>query len=77
MLGELGEAIEKAAWPHALPLALAAWRATRAIELADLVDALAARCEQPVVAPWFRLQPWWMELAASYEPVAVSALAAT
>lgn len=77
MLAELGEAIDAAAWPRALDLALAAWRATRAVELADLVDAVAARCEQPPAASWFRHQQWWMELAASYDAIAVSALART
>ena len=77
MLAELGEAIEAAAWPRALDLALAAWRATRAVELADLVDAVASRCEQPPTESWFRIHPWWMGLAASYQPIAVSVLART
>jgi hypothetical protein len=76
VLAELRAAIDAAAWPRALDLALAAWRETRAPELADLVDALVARCEQPTVAKWYRLQPWWMELAATYQPTAVSALVA-
>ncbi len=77
MLADLRAAIDDLAWPRALDLALAAWRETRAPELADLVDAIVTRCDQPRAPEWYRLQAWWMELAATYHPLAVSVLVAT
>ena len=73
---ELRTAIATGAWPEALAHALAAWRAVRAPALADLVDAVAARCATPERPPHLRaVHAWWIELAATYDPVAVTALA--
>jgi len=77
VLAELRAAIDAGGWPRALDLALAAWRETRAPALADLVDAIVRRCEQPQVPAWHQVQAWWMELAATYQPLAVSVLVAT
>lgn len=61
---------------RALGLAVAAWRAQRVPELADLVDAVAARCPR-VVPPHSksRFGRWWMERALTYEPVLAGTLA--
>ena len=59
------DAIAAADWPRALAIALAAWRASRAVELAELVDAIAARVEaQPVT----RLRADVADLAAIDTP---------
>ena len=77
MLAELRAAIDAGGWPRALDLALAAWRETRAPELADLIDAIVRRCDQPRAPEWYQVQAWWMELAATYQPLAVSVLVAS
>ncbi len=77
MLELLRAAIDAADWPRALEQALEAWRALRAPELAELVEALGARC---VVAPRPRgsreRHPWWIEQVARYDPAAVAYLVA-
>jgi uncharacterized protein (TIGR02996 family) len=76
-IAELRDAIGASAWPRALGAALAAWRAYRAPALADLVDALASRCELPArPAQVTDVHAWWIGLAGRYEPVAATALAA-
>ncbi len=73
---ELRTAIAASAWPEALGHALAGWRAVRDPALADLVDAVAARCAAPERPPHLRaFHGWWMEHAAAYDAVAVTALA--
>lgn len=70
---ELGEAIEAAAWPRALILALDAWRGSRSPALADLIDLLAARC--PRARTRVDLHPQWVRAAlAPYNPVRACAL---
>src|SRR5690606_37266327 len=78
VLEVLRDAIDAAAWPRALEVALEAWRALRAPELADLVEALGARCVAEVVPPPARPEQrhaWWIECAARYDPAAVTYLA--
>src|SRR5258706_11895476 len=72
----LRTAITAADWPRALGLALDSWRETRHPALANLIDAIGARCELP--APPRSVKDhhaWWMELAASYDPVRATRLA--
>ncbi|MBX3162310.1 MAG: TIGR02996 domain-containing protein [Deltaproteobacteria bacterium] len=61
---------------RALPLAIAAWREVRADELANLVDALAARYPSPP-PPRLRVHAWWVEHARTYDPGSVATLART
>jgi uncharacterized protein (TIGR02996 family) len=73
-LHELGAAIRSEDWPRALAVAVAVWRATRAPELADLVDRVAARC-RTLAPPRRDLHAWWMEHARRpHDPVVASAL---
>jgi uncharacterized protein (TIGR02996 family) len=79
-IADLRHAIAAAAWPDALACGLAAWRAARAPAVADLVDALATRCEPPLPARPRHLRDlhaWWIAHAAAYDPVRVGELAAT
>jgi uncharacterized protein (TIGR02996 family) len=76
VLDHLRDAIDAADWGRALGIALDWWRATRAVELANLIDVLGARCTLPV-PPRRELQAWWMLHASTYNPVAVTALAQT
>lgn len=74
-VGEVQEAIDVGAPTLALERALAAWRARRFPELADLVDAVALRCPRP--APPHtkgRFHHWWMERARTYDPAVATAL---
>jgi hypothetical protein len=64
----LGDAIEAEDWPRALGLALEAWRSTRAPALADLIDAIGARCPQ-VPPPRRDQHVWWVESAVTYDAV--------
>lgn len=73
-LDGLRAAIDAADWPRALGLALAAWRETRAVSLTGLVDALAQRCRVPPPPMPEVLQRWWIERAATYDPVTATAL---
>ena len=74
-VADLRAAIASRAWPTALALALDGWRATRSPLLADLVDALGARCEVPLRPPHLRdVHDWWMSHATPYDPVAAAAL---
>jgi uncharacterized protein (TIGR02996 family) len=75
VLDDLRGAIAASDWPRALHLALAAWREHRAVALADLVDAIGARCA--IAPPQNRrdTHAWWIAHAAPYDPIAVHALA--
>jgi uncharacterized protein (TIGR02996 family) len=79
-LAEVTAAIDIGDTPGALALALAAWREARCTEMADLVDAIGARCHPAAIggrgAAAFHKA--WMQLAESKpSPVAVGALAST
>ncbi len=73
-LAALERAVDDAAWPRALELALAAWRAARDPRLADAVDRIAARCQRPWPPGGKRLHGWWIGRAAAYDPVVAGAL---
>lgn len=76
VLEVLRSAIDAADWPRALEAALEAWRAIRAPELADLVEALGARCVVlPLPESSAQHHAWWIEHAARYEPAEVTYLA--
>ena len=63
-------------WDAALAQALVAWRASRAPALADLIEAIAPRCEVPVPvgkSP-MELHLWWVTHAVKPSPIMVSAL---
>ncbi|MGN6107089.1 MAG: hypothetical protein ACTHU0_18425, partial [Kofleriaceae bacterium] len=76
MIEVLRSAIDAADWPRALEAALEAWRSLRAPELADLVEALGARCVVlPLPESSAQHHAWWIEHAARYEPAAVTYLA--
>ncbi|MEO8699622.1 MAG: hypothetical protein ABI867_06240 [Kofleriaceae bacterium] len=75
MLEPLGAAIDDAAWETALAIALDWWRETRAVELADLIDALGARCGPQLASE--DLHAWWIEHAIPYAPAAITALASS
>ncbi|MBA2543495.1 MAG: TIGR02996 domain-containing protein [Deltaproteobacteria bacterium] len=64
-------------WPRALGAALEAWRETRSVELADLIDRITARCELPK-PPHTRgaTQRWWLGLAVDPDPIQLGALVA-
>jgi uncharacterized protein (TIGR02996 family) len=72
-LEELRAAIANASWPRALELALAYWRATRAPGVADLVDAIDARCPR-LEPPDRNPHAWWLAQAAVYDPHVVGSL---
>lgn len=79
-LAEVAAAIGIGDIPGALARALAAWREARCTEMADLVDAIGARCRAAAIggrgAAVFHKA--WMRLAESKpSPVAVGALAST
>ncbi|MCA9668830.1 MAG: TIGR02996 domain-containing protein [Myxococcales bacterium] len=62
----LARLVERDAWDEALTRAVALWRATRCAPLADLVDALAARCDaSPPLAGHTakKFQQQWLALA--------------
>jgi uncharacterized protein (TIGR02996 family) len=75
VLDDLYAALVSDEHPRALVLAIEAWRESRAPELADLVDAIAARCPGPIPphSKW-KIPGWWMSHAAGYEPTAVASL---
>jgi len=72
------QTLESRDWSRALALALDAWRTTRSPELADAVEAIAARITPPTppVKP-NELHAWWVEQAIAPDPVTVGALLAT
>jgi uncharacterized protein (TIGR02996 family) len=76
MLDELRRAIEEAAWPRALVLAIEAWRASRAPVLADLVDRIVTRLPAEGV-PREGVQRWWMQQARTYDPARATVLLAS
>jgi uncharacterized protein (TIGR02996 family) len=59
-----------------LPETLAAWRLERSSTLANRVDEVAARTVAPQVPPR-KLQRWWTDQAAAYDPVTATALLAS
>ena len=67
-MSELEVAVTAADWPRVLELALPAWRASRAAELADLIDLAGARIE--AVAPRHHTHLWWI---APYDPLTITA----
>ena len=73
---ELRAAIDAADWRRALDLALAAWRDSRAVELADVVDAIAARIDPPRPPRKYRHEAWIAD-AMPYDPHEVGTLVAT
>ena len=73
----LSDALAAGDWVRSLGLALDAWRAHRVPELADVVDAIGARCDGPVPPAAPQLHAWWMERAFTPDPVEVGALLAT
>ncbi|MEO8699623.1 MAG: TIGR02996 domain-containing protein [Kofleriaceae bacterium] len=76
MLDRLRAAIADAAWGEALVAAHAWWRDSRAVELADLIDVLGARCAPPAPAER-EVHAWWMLHATTYSAPAITTLAAT
>jgi len=77
VLDALYDALAAAAWPRALELALEAWRTARIPELADIVDAVAARCSPPT-PPDDRVarHAWWVEHGVFPDPVTAGSLLA-
>jgi hypothetical protein len=69
----LADAIKAEDWPRALDAALAAWRATRDPVVAHVVDRIGARVAR-LQPPAHDLHAWWIEHAATYDPVAVTTL---
>ncbi|MEJ7603624.1 MAG: hypothetical protein WKG01_37400 [Kofleriaceae bacterium] len=75
---ELHDAIEGEDWPRALELALTVWRATRAVEVAVLIedlDRLLPRLDPPRAHR--ELQQWWREHALAFDPIALPSLIAS
>lgn len=66
----LREAIVGEDWPRALALALDTWRAAPAPALADLIDAITARCPRLV-----ENDAAWIAASTSYDPVTAGVLA--
>ncbi len=78
MYEALIRALRSGDWPVALAYALDAWRNTRSPELADVVEAIAARCTPPSPpAKPHELHAWWIEQAIAPTPVAIGALLAS
>ncbi len=71
-LAPLADTIAAGDVAAALAAALAAWRATRAPALADLVDAIGARIEIPTIPDDVE----WTKLARTHDPVLLGALLA-
>ena len=61
---DLEAAIDAGDWPRVLDLALSAWRESRAVELADLIDILGARAGR--VVPWPDVTSTYLEWAARH-----------
>jgi hypothetical protein len=63
MLDDLHKALVATDWPTALEHALAAWRTTRAPELADLIDRITARCTLYVPGKDLPTEQalWWVQ----------------
>ncbi|MFO0740117.1 MAG: TIGR02996 domain-containing protein [Labilithrix sp.] len=78
-LAQAAEAIGREDWSRALDVLLQAWRETRAVRIADLVDRVASRLPaEPITAATVKARTAaWLELAEKPEPVRVGALLAT
>jgi uncharacterized protein (TIGR02996 family) len=70
------DAITAGDWPRALEKAVDLWRVHRTPELADLVDALAARCPQPPAPKVKDVQAWWLAHGKRYDVRAITVLVA-
>jgi hypothetical protein len=78
VLEDVRDALAVADWTLALGLSVDAWRMTRAPAIADLVDAIAARCAKPKVPKRRKsVHRWWMGLAEAHDPADLAALLAT
>ncbi|HEY5934822.1 MAG TPA: hypothetical protein VIU61_09310 [Kofleriaceae bacterium] len=77
-MSELEAAVTAGDWPLAIDLALTIWRETRAIELAELIDAIDLRLpREPAPREKSRIKYWWLDRAMRFATADLPMLLAT